>query len=412
MSATTHATGISRLRSQLALYSKQKFTGRLDLEGAAGQRWSLYISLGFLVWATGGRHPKRRWRRQLVRCGHKAYASPITLRETDEYECWDYHALTTLAERQAIAPQQITSVIRGIITEVLFDIMQGVATQTHPDCFQLRPKIGVRPSSTSTGILRRKWTLEIEPTFQEVELEWQTWLKAGLAYYSPDSAPYVQDAQQLRLATSALLYQKLSGLVTGRSPIRDLAAIANKEVTFLGRSLSWYFLHHLIGLRAVADLSTHYINKRAAHPHQQALRRVGDRRYGLIACIDDCARTCELLETLVHPTGYQLISLQDSVQALPILLEQQPDLIFINLSMPIVSGYELCTQIRRVSHCQEIPIIILADHKSFIDRMRANLVGATDFLAKPLQPEAAISIVQQYLGESPTWSQEIADRSF
>lgn len=406
MSVTTHATGISRLRSQLALYSKQKFTGRLDIK-VLERTWSLYISLGFLVWATGGLHQKRRWRRQLVHCGHKAYASPITFRETDEYECWDYHALTLLSERQAIAPEQIMSVVRGTIGEVLFDMMQAIATLPDPNAFAIQPRLGLRPSSTSTGILRRKWTLEIEETITAVEMDWQRWVKAGLVYYSPDGAPYVQDAQQLRLATSALLYQKLSGLVTGRSPLRDLAAIAAKDVIFLGRSLSWYFMHNLIGLRSIPDLSTCYVDKRGDRAQTASSRRLRDK--SPIVQIDSCGRSCELMANLLKPQGYDLIAIREGIQALSLLMKYQPSLIFLDSTLPIVNGYELCSQIRRIEEFQNIPIIILSDRNGFIDRMRANLVGATDFLTKPIEAQNAIAIVEKYLATAEVWTGNLAN---
>ncbi|MFP4009719.1 MAG: response regulator [Spirulinaceae cyanobacterium] len=408
MSITTHATGISRLRSQLALYSKQKFTGRLDIT-VMGRTWSLYISLGFLVWGTGGLHQKRRWRRQLVHCGHKAYASPITFRETDEYECWDYHALTLLSERQTIAPQQIMSVVRGTIGEVLFDMMQAIATLPDPNAFEIQPRLGLRPSSSSTGILRRKWTLEIENALKEVEIEWQRWIKAGLVYYSPDGAPYVQDVQQLRLATSALLYQKLSGLVTGRSPLRDLAAIAAKDVTFLGQSLSWYFRHNLIGLRPIPDLSTCYVITRGDRPQTPLSNRINDGSPRPIVQIDSCPRSCELMANLLKPQGYDIIAIREGIQALPLLMKCQPSLIFLDSTLPIVNGYELCSQIRRIQDFQNIPIVILSDRNGFIDRMRANLVGATDFLTKPIEAQNAIAIVEKYLTEAETWTGDFAN---
>ncbi|MEC4805220.1 MAG: response regulator [Jaaginema sp. PMC 1079.18] len=398
MSLATHTTGISSLRSQLAQYEKQKFTGRLDIR-LNQRQWCLYLSLGSLVWATGGLHPKRRWRRQLVYCGYKEYARPIIFRETDEYECWDYHGLTLLSERKVLTPQQVMSAIRGTIGEVLFDLMQAIATQSDSDGYTLQPRIGLRPSSTSTGILRRKWTLEIEETLIEAENEWQRWVKAGLAYHSPDYAPYVRDAQQLRLATSALLYQKLSGLVTGRSPLRDLAVVAAQNVMFLGRSLSWYLMHHLIALQPVDDLSTCYVihqgDRRllAAQPS----RRQEDRQPQRLIYIDDCVDSCRLIQTIFKPQGYQLLVLQDSVQALAVLTEHQPNMVFLNSTMPIVNGYELCTQIRRIEDLQKMPVILLSDGKGLLDRVRANLAGATDFLNKPFTAKDAIALVQKYL---------------
>ena len=97
-------------------------------------------------------------------------------------------------------------------------------------------------------------------------------------------------------------------------------------------------------------------------------------------------------------TGYRSVSIQRSVQALTVLLEQKPDLIFLDLVMPITNGYELCSQIRRVSLFQETPIIILTGNDGVIDRVRAKMAGASDFMSKPIEKEKIVSVINKYLG--------------
>ena len=95
--------------------------------------------------------------------------------------------------------------------------------------------------------------------------------------------------------------------------------------------------------------------------------------------------------------GYQFIPIQNPVQALPCLLEYRPELIFLDLRLPIVNGYELCSQIRRISIFSDTPIIILTHCDNFVDRVRAKVVGSTSFLAKPMGFEKVQAILQQHL---------------
>jgi chemotaxis family two-component system response regulator PixG len=79
------------------------------------------------------------------------------------------------------------------------------------------------------------------------------------------------------------------------------------------------------------------------------------------------------------------------------LIENKPDLIFLDLVMPIANGYEICTQIRRVSLFQTTPVIILTSNDGIVDRVRAKMVGSSGFLAKPIEREKVMTIVERYL---------------
>jgi two-component system, chemotaxis family, response regulator PixG len=78
-------------------------------------------------------------------------------------------------------------------------------------------------------------------------------------------------------------------------------------------------------------------------------------------------------------------------------LEQKPDLIFLNLVMPITNGYELCSQIRRVSLFKETPIVILTGNDGIIDRFRVKMAGASDFISKPIEKDKIVSVIYKYL---------------
>jgi DNA-binding response OmpR family regulator len=97
------------------------------------------------------------------------------------------------------------------------------------------------------------------------------------------------------------------------------------------------------------------------------------------------------MQQICAHAGYRFISIQDSFKALPDLISNKPDIIFLDLGMPIVNGYEICSQIRRVSILKDIPVIILTGRDGLIDRMRAKVVGATAFLTKPIDIEEIVT---------------------
>ncbi|MEC4804982.1 MAG: hypothetical protein SAJ12_18790 [Jaaginema sp. PMC 1079.18] len=156
--------------TNLQLFQQQQFTGCVDVAIATGQQWSLYLSFGHLVWATGSVHPTRRLRRQLSRQMPQVSLKTISPRDSDRFECWDYHILTILTQRKVTSTEAILAVMRGIISEVLFDIFQHIeiasvtqhlgnqdtpeaiiSSKPIPGSFQLNPKIGTRPSNSDTA---------------------------------------------------------------------------------------------------------------------------------------------------------------------------------------------------------------------------------------------------------------------
>ncbi|NJR74096.1 MAG: response regulator [Scytonema sp. CRU_2_7] len=117
----------------------------------------------------------------------------------------------------------------------------------------------------------------------------------------------------------------------------------------------------------------------------------------LVACIDDSNADNLIMGDILTQAGYRFINIQDPVTALPILLEYKPSCIFLDLMMPIANGYEICTQIRRVSIFKNTPVIILTSCDGIIDRVRAKIVGSSGFLAKPITTEKVLKILQKHL---------------
>ena len=107
------------------------------------------------------------------------------------------------------------------------------------------------------------------------------------------------------------------------------------------------------------------------------------------------------LEQIFLEQGYQFISVMDSLKAIPIAIAKKPQLIFLDLVMPNANGYEICSRLRKIGAFQHTPIVILTGNDGVIDRVRAKVVGATDFITKPVQSELVLEIAQKYLNPVP-----------
>jgi len=117
----------------------------------------------------------------------------------------------------------------------------------------------------------------------------------------------------------------------------------------------------------------------------------------LVACIDDSQLDSLTMGNILSQAGYGYLTIENALEALPLLLEHKPDFIFVDVVMPIANGYEICSQIRRVSAFKNTPIVILTSNDKMVDRLRAKIAGATSFLAKPIDPEKVIRLLSLHL---------------
>jgi chemotaxis family two-component system response regulator PixG len=255
-SSSNHPFDARAIKALLVSYGEQKFTGKLELQFTAKEKWVLYLNLGRLIWATGGVHTVRRWRRQLWRCCREINPSQINLRNSDALECWDYQVLVVLLQRKLSDTEPIVATMLGIMTEVLFDLMQFVELaalklNANSDRAKQKPHYsliahpGTRPSDR--GLLpQTDWLLE--SAIMQIDLIWQQWVNSGLQGYSPNFAPIISQPQQLQQAIPETTYNNLVTLCNGQRTLRDIAALCQQDVLKLSTSLAPYIRQQSIKL--------------------------------------------------------------------------------------------------------------------------------------------------------------------
>lgn len=373
--------------------AKRQFTGNLMLRADSGEQWHVYYRLGRIVWATGGTHPRRRWRRLMAsHCPHidvnriqlRGSDRVQLLQDADRAELWEYQLLSILMKRHNITLDQAKAIITDGTIEVLFDVIQseaGSAVQAKTD--------GGDTLDTSLALLNVEWLVG------QVQDRWQVWQNAQLGTVSPNFAPVVCQPQKLQQAISAKAYKKLTTIANGRSTIRDIAFRLKQDPAKLLQSLMPYLRQGWIELAPIADLPAATIDRSAKAPQTQS---GADRSHQpLIACIDDSPQNCKTIEDIVTDAGYRFMSVTDSVQALPALLEARPDFILLDLVMPVANGYEICSQIRRVSHLKQTPVVILTSQDSMGDRVRAKVVRASGFMSKPVNADKLLATIEKFV---------------
>jgi CheY-like chemotaxis protein len=373
-------------------------TGRLDVKSTEGMRWSLYFHLGHIVGEAGGVHPARRWYRQLSQhCPQLSIdAANVPTGKASRYE--DYESLAELLRQREILRQQMVGFIQGSIAEVLFDIVQHQEILRSSAKAQLSYNFIPEDKLYSSPLVY----IKADQAWQQAQQAWNNWQEAGLEAYSPNMAPAIWKPEALQRQSSPPSYRSLIALMDGKHTLRDLALKLKQETLLLTQLLVPYIRQGLIKLIAVADLN-HVSEQVTANKSQPATERLQWQTAQkqtlppLVAYIDDSPRDSEIMGQILTKAGYRYINLQESVLALPMLLEHKPRLIFLDLVMPIANGYEICAQIRRTSVLKDTPVIIFTGNDGIVDRVRAKMVRSTEFLAKPIEPKKVLAVVKKYL---------------
>jgi two-component system, chemotaxis family, response regulator PixG len=363
-----------------------QYNGSLNIKSSKGIIWKFYYRLGRIVWASGGIHPFRRWRRQMAQYCPDFDVNKIQLgTESIAALHWDYQLLENLHKQNVIKREQIINITENVIAELLFDLAQQ-SNYDSMSCERSQAIILEEPMSLSRTDLSLRYVSD----------SWNSWAEAGLASFSPNLAPVLRKPEQLQQMLSTAAYNNFAKLMSGKYTLRDLSLRMKQDLLSVSRSLLPYVLKGIIELIEVNDLPLKFIpDKKSSIKTPKS-----ETKLPLIACVDDSSQVCQIVKQIITSNNMNFIGVQNPVNILPTLIEQKPDLIFLDLIMPITSGYEICSQLRRVSAFANTPVIILTGNDGLFDRVRAKVVGSTDFMVKPVVADKVMAMVQKYLTHS------------
>lgn len=113
-----------------------------------------------------------------------------------------------------------------------------------------------------------------------------------------------------------------------------------------------------------------------------------------ILIVDDEVNICELIRLYVEKEGYKAITAQDGQKAIDLFYVEQPDLILLDVMLPVKDGWQVCREIRAVSN---IPIIMLTAKGETFDKVLGLELGADDYVVKPFDSKELIARMKAVL---------------
>ena len=342
-------------------------------KAAAEKSWFVFFLNGQIIYAGDAKGNLQRLRDHLRRYKlEKALGSVSESAAIATTNAPEYGHLWALLENRTLTPAQGRSIIQSMVHETLFDLLS-----LHHGSFIFEVSSALSPQLT---------TLEIGPLVMKIMKQVQQWKRFHPQIQSPDQCPAIANPEQLRATLKANTFQTLTTWMDSKTSIRQIARYLNRDILTVARVVYPYVQQGLVQLlNPSPDLAP-------------SLGLARHNRVPRVVCIDDGVAIRQTVEDILQQHGYEVSAIGNPLKALSLVFQLKPDLILCDISMPELDGYEISAMLRKSTVFRQTPIVMLTGREGFIDRVRARMVGATDYLTKPFGEYELLTLVEKYVG--------------
>ncbi|PZU98391.1 MAG: response regulator [Pseudanabaena sp.] len=387
-------------------------------------RWSFYVVQGKIVYAAHSldsferieRHLRAlsrevptlndRVRSQLRLMFDDPSPDKAKYKVTSEMLCVEYLAILWLVNENHLPKQMAGKLIARIIQEVI-------------EAFLCLPDGDFNGIHYEHFLQETYCSLPVDRILGVVTQRLEAWYKLGPLITSPYQCPYLVSQRSAEKVMSTEAVQKLSKILRGFN-FCQLSALLAKDSLAIARQVSPLIANGSILLRdalppfdnlprtylapteeLLAKRSEAFCNESAELDEDdtiisQAFANNSSKVWKIV-CIDDSESMLSIISSYLGDEDFQVTLIQNSMKALMKINSIKPDLILLDIGMPNVDGYQICTLIRKSSALKDIPIVMVTGNKGLIDRARARLVGATDYLTKPFIQADLLKMTMRHL---------------
>ncbi len=119
-----------------------------------------------------------------------------------------------------------------------------------------------------------------------------------------------------------------------------------------------------------------------------------------VMVIDDSKTIRRTAETLLRKEGCEVVTAVDGFEALAKISDQQPQIIFVDIMMPRLDGYQTCALIKNNQMFKHTPVIMLSSKDGLFDKARGRIVGSEQYLTKPFTREELLGAIRRYVDKA------------
>lgn len=365
------------IRSILQLIELGQRTGELFIETPAltssARAWFLFFVNGQIAYGIESSTPP------LARLQDYLYPDRIKVREElgddDQRETInipEYAYLWQLIAKNTLTPQRGREILTAMILETLFDL------------FSLAK--GDFIFSAGAAIAPPLLTLEISPLISQIARQKQQWPQFYPQIQHLDQFIRLSRPEELESVLPGRAYSNLSQWAERRLTLRQLSRYLRREPVIIARNLYPYaqrgWLHLVDSLKASGGDSQRKLN-----PSPRIL------------FIDDDLTIRQQVESILENHDYSCSLFADPLEALSQAIAIEPALILCDIALPKLDGYQLCHLWRQTKTLRDTPIIMLTSQEGLLARVKAKMVGATDYLSKPFSENELLLLLEKYVQE-------------
>uniref|UniRef100_A0A832H1P3 Protein PatA n=1 Tax=Oscillatoriales cyanobacterium SpSt-402 TaxID=2282168 RepID=A0A832H1P3_9CYAN len=362
-----------------AAYAPEHSLGNVsDTRGTpslANRFWFVFFLNGRIIYAADTDQSLSRLRDYLSRYRADHLVNQVKAQAIATTNAPEYGHLWALLEKHTLTPAQGRNIIHSMVHETLFDLLS-----LHQGSFVFEVGPPLSPQLTM---------LEVTPQLARTMKQVQQWKLLHPYVQTPEQCPYVANVSSLQEILSSRTFNKLTGFADGKTSLRQIARYLNRDILTVAKAIYPYVQQGIIQL-------TYPSNEEqpagAGHPSSPITRSPR------IVCIDDGATVRQMVEAMLSPNGYEVTAIANPLDALSSVFRINPDLILCDIAMPELDGYEVCAMLRTSTAFRQTPIVMLTGKDGFIDRVKARMVGATDYLTKPFGESELLMLVEKYVG--------------
>lgn len=115
-----------------------------------------------------------------------------------------------------------------------------------------------------------------------------------------------------------------------------------------------------------------------------------------VMVIDDSKTIRRTAETLLQKAGCEVVTAVDGFDALAKIADEKPDVIFVDIMMPRLDGYQTCALIKNNSTFKSTPVIMLSSKDGLFDKAKGRIVGSDEYLTKPFSKDELLGAIKKY----------------
>ncbi len=342
----------------------------------AGRFWFVFFINGRIIYAADTDHSLARLRDYLRRYQAEHGVNQFVDQAIATTNAAEYGHLWALLERHTLTPAQGRSIIHSMVHETLFDLLS-----LHQGSFVFEISRPLSPQLT---------TLEISPQLTRTMKQVQQWKLLHPYIQTPEQCPSIANQDSLKAHVSSRVFGKLMGFMDGKTSLRQIARYLNRDIVTVARAIYPYVQQGIIQVPLPGEDAAGSVPRSPQFPEPRATPK--------IVCIDDGATVREMVIAMLAPHGYRVHAIEHPLDALSQVFRLSPDLILCDIAMPDLDGYEVCAMLRSSTAFRQTPIIMLTGKDGFIDRVKARMAGATDYLTKPFGEQELLMLIEKYVG--------------